>query len=307
MAAAPSGSKHNPLAVAYPSPMTLLQYPLFATNVKILCETDGWRARKQSSLATTILALRLTYQTEGMLGLYRGAHLYLLHQFLRDALRFLTDCGLGLLERWDLRSSALLNAGKAEAEAEAGASQEEVCFWGAYRLKLALKYLIDAACYPLLLASTRAIILREDAMNSWQRMCFWCQAEGSLSLFGGLTSSLVSTAFDEVMDWVLEGCVERCSAGSEISGTDKLLLKACSASVASVFTAPINYVGVIQRCQSYLPGLLLPSPLWGTVRGLPWLSSFYQLLMFGGILALNVKLIKVKLELESQDDDDDDE
>merc|ERR1712018_129184 len=107
-------------------------------------------------------------------------------------------------------------------------------------------------------------------MGSWDRVCHWCKEDGVLSLFNGLTSSLVSSALDEIMDLVLAACIDRYSSGTKIDMADKLLMKASGSSVVSIFTAPINYVGVIQRCQSCIPGLLEPSPLWGTVRSLPW-------------------------------------
>jgi hypothetical protein len=50
-----------------------------------------------------------------------------------------------------------------------------------------------------------------------------------------------------------------------------------------------------------------PTPLWGTVRKLPWLSTFYQFLLFGGILAVNFRLIQLKLELEDTRAEDDSE
>mmetsp|Transcript_41640 Transcript_41640/g.90794 ORF Transcript_41640/g.90794 Transcript_41640/m.90794 type:complete len:303 (-) Transcript_41640:53-961(-) len=284
----------NPLAVSWPSPMMLVHYPLFATNVKILCQRDAWRSRGQSSFATTIHALRLTYQIEGVIGLYRGAHIYLLHQATRDFLRFLADHGLGFFERRLPHRS-----GEAAAEGE-----DAVCVAkrSSRRLRTVTKYLIDAMCYPILLASTRGIILRYDPRNTWEHMCYWRREEGLLSLFHGLTASLLSTAFDEAMDMLLAFCIDRCAVGIEIDMADRLLLKASGSSVVSIFTAPINYVGVIQRCQSRLPGLLEPSPIWGTVVSLPWRGSLYQLIMFGGILALNVRLIQWKLELQALDD-----
>lgn len=289
MTTSAGATRHNPLLVSYPSPMLFLQYPLFATNVRLLCEKDDGRARKQNSLATTFLSLRLVYQAEGLLGLYRGAHLYLLHQVARDALRLFLDRGIGYCHK---------------LQAEDETSEDQAGAWSLYRFKLAAKYAIDALCYPILLASTRVILLRDNTHSTWQRLRYWCREEGVLSLFNGLSSSLLSTAFDEIMDLVLEGCIERCATGSEISTTDKLMLKACSTSVASVFTAPVNSVGVIQRCQSWLPGLVTPLPLWRTLQNLPWLSSFYQFLMFGGILALNVKLIQLKLEMDEGADDE---
>eukprot|EP00416_Gambierdiscus_australes_P036668 CAMPEP_0171106562 /NCGR_PEP_ID=MMETSP0766_2-20121228/65019_1 /TAXON_ID=439317 /ORGANISM="Gambierdiscus australes, Strain CAWD 149" /LENGTH=316 /DNA_ID=CAMNT_0011567675 /DNA_START=138 /DNA_END=1088 /DNA_ORIENTATION=+ len=314
------GAACNPLAVTYPSPLTLVQYPLLATNVRLLCEQDGWRVRKQSSLTSTFIALRLTYRTEGLAGLYRGLTLYVLHQLVRDGLRFTANLWLGAsLSSWGQLS---LRSGHASKGSESGevsqgfvaesASAPEPCGEAVarhmYWWKLAAKYLIDAACYPLLLASTRAVLLREDGCSAWSRLCTWCQVEGALSLFGGLTASLVSSALDEAADALLEVCIDRCSAGSAIGSVDRLMLKACSCSLASVFTAPFNYVGVIQRCQSpRLPGLPRPAPLWGTVLNLPWQSSIYQLVMFGGILALNVKMIQLKLELDDGPQEDNDE
>mmetsp|Transcript_41691 Transcript_41691/g.116161 ORF Transcript_41691/g.116161 Transcript_41691/m.116161 type:complete len:321 (-) Transcript_41691:220-1182(-) len=316
MAGAPPTPGRNPLAVSYPSPVMLLQYPLLATNVRLLCEQDGWRVRKQSSsLATTFLALRLTYQTEGLAGLYRGADLYLLHQIARDALRLLADrCLRGQEGLGGGSSGAAAPEGSDGSKGTASAAIQQsggepqeggpFTYGGIHRwLRLAAKYFIDAVCYPLLLASTRAVLLHDDARSIWRQLCLWSEAEGVLSLFGGLASSLASTALDEAADVLLDACIERCAAGSELGSVDRLMLKACSSSVASVLTAPFNYVGVIQRCQSRLPGLPSPSPLWGTVRSLPWMSSLYQLVMFGGILALNVKMIQLKLQLEDDPDE----
>merc|ERR1711879_390153 len=92
-----------------------------------------------------------------------------------------------------------------------------------------------------------------------QRMCIWCQREGKWSMFNGLTSSLVSTALDDVGDATLSRCIDICTVGAApIEMTDKLLLKACGASVVSVLTSPIQNVGLIQRCQSSLVGYLEP-------------------------------------------------
>uniref|UniRef100_A0A7S1WUK1 Uncharacterized protein n=1 Tax=Alexandrium catenella TaxID=2925 RepID=A0A7S1WUK1_ALECA len=295
MVAGGPSSVGNPLAVSYPSPMLVLHYPLLATSVRILCE--GEQARKQSSFAATLVALRSTYRTEGMVGVYRGAPLYALHTAARDLLKFLADCGL---RRCGCLSAALPAKADAEAVSEApdGERQGKAPGRGAYCMRLAVKYLIDAACYPLLLASTRAILLCDDQTNVWERFCSWREAEGMMSLFGGLASSLVCTAFEEIAEVLLERFIERSTADSEISTVDKLTLKACSSQVASVFTAPFNYVGVIQRCQSQLPGLPRPQPLRGMVLNLPWLSSLYQLVAFSGVLALNVKMMQLKLEYE---------
>lgn len=296
------GGGPDPLAVSYPSPMLLLNYPLFATNVKMLCEKDGWRCRASSSFMATFDALRLTFRTEGAVGLYRCGHLYLLHQIVRDAFRILVDRTYSMLDRW-LAPKQLRSPGSSdEPGAEAGAGI--LAGPSAYRLRLATKYIIDALCYPVLLAATRGIILQGDDMSAWQRVCMWCKEEGPLSLFGGMSASLLSTAFDETMDMVLLKSIDMSSIGTDIDLADKLLLKASGSSVVSIFTAPINYVGVIQRCQSFLPGLLPPRPIGETIKGLPWRSSVWQFFMFSGILALNVKLIQWKLEVQALDNDE---
>jgi len=292
-----------------------LQYPLFAVNVKMLCEKDGWRSRKNSSLANTILALRLTYQTEGWGGLYQGVHLHLAHQATRCALGLLTSRCVRLAEQAyttrgtdsGTRTQPGPAAPTSEQEEVQLSGREGLFVWDVHHLWLGLKYVIDLCCYPILLASTRAIILRDDGMNTWQRLQLWCNHDGVWSLFSGATASLLSTACDEVMDAVLGACIDHCAVNSELGSTDKLTLKACSSSVASVLTAPLNHVGVIQRCQSCISGLVWPTPLWGTVRKLPWLSTFYQFLLFGGILAVNFRLIQLKLELEDTRAEDDSE
>lgn len=303
-ASAPGGARHNPLAVSYPSPTLLLHYPLFATNVKVLCDRSDWRNRKQSSLAATINALRGTYQAEGALGLYRGGHLYLLHQGARDLLRLVADALIGLVER-GLRPRRLAEPEtEPEAELRSGAEEDQKQSKWVYRLRMVTKYAIDAACYPILLASTRAILLHGDNQGTVQRMRLWSSKEGLPSLWSGLLASLLSTALDEAMDVVLAWCIEYCSAETDVDVADRLLLKASGSSVVSIFTAPINYVGVIQRCQSNVPGLLEPSPLSEAVASLPWRSSAYQLVMFGGIMALNVRLIQWKTELGNEDYED---
>jgi len=283
--------------------------------VKMLCEKDGWRSRKQSSLRNTIDALRLTYQTQGWGGLYQGVHLHLAHQASRCALGLLARRCVTLAEQayttLGTDSGTLTEAGLAVSTSDQEGVQpsggESIFVWNVHHLWLGLKYVMDLFCYPILLASTRTIILRDDGMNTWQRLRLWCNHDGVSSLFSGATASLLNTAVDEVMDAVLGACIDHCAVNSELGSTDKLTLKACSSSVASVLTAPLNHVGVIQRCQSCLPGLVWPTPLWGTVRKLPWLSTFYQFLLFGGILAVNFKLLQLKLELGDAPAEDDGE
>jgi len=291
-----SDKPSSPLAVAGPSPMMLLHYPLFAANVRILCHKDNWRNRGQSSLASTFLSIRTAFRQDGMLGVYRGGHLYLLHQVCKDVLRFIAEHGFRLVEN---KSSSSSRSGRGGC---GGEDQEAALAGRSYRRRLATKYLIDAVCYPVLLASTRAVILRDDSRSSWQLCCSWCREEGALVLFSGLSASLLSTALDEIMDWVLGWCVDHCSMGSDIDMADKVLLKASGSSVASIFTAPVNYIGVIQRCQSHSMGMLEPEPISELVRSLPWKGSMWQFVMFGGVLALNVKLIQWKVQLQNEED-----
>lgn len=286
----------NPLAVSGPSPMMLLNYPLVAANVRILCDPDLRQSVGRFSLATTFLSIRTSFRKQGIIGVYQGGHLYLLHQVCRDLLRYVTDLGFRLCRREgrEVQSGREERGGPGCDGGKGG--EEDALSKVDYKRKLATKYLIDALCYPMLLASTRAVLLSPDAY-SWQACRTWCREEGPLIFFSGMTASLLSTALDEIMDWVLGWCVDHCSMGSDIEVTDKVLLKASGSSVASVFTAPVNYIGVIQRCQSHSFGKLEPEPLWHMVWSLPWKGSAYQFLMFSGVLALNVKLIQLKVQL----------
>lgn len=309
----------NPLAWNYPSPALMLHYPLFATNVKILTETDGWKApRGQSSLMATISSMRLAYLTEGPAGLYRGGDLYLVHQVSREALRLLSDRCFRLLEpglrrRWqasqDVNPAETATETVPEASSTSTASESlavakrcaDRWFWWS---RTFTKYLIDVVVYPMLLASTRVIILRTDPQGTWDRLRLWCREEGSLSVYSGLTCSLVSTAFDEVADFALTMCIDRYSSGQDLELAEKVLLKASAASVVSVFTSPFNQIGIIQRCQSSIPGLIPVGPISRTIQNLPWKGSFFQLILFTGIFALHVKLLQLKLEVEADKDSD---
>eukprot|EP00930_Biecheleria_cincta_P057221 TRINITY_DN43196_c0_g1_i1.p1 TRINITY_DN43196_c0_g1~~TRINITY_DN43196_c0_g1_i1.p1 ORF type:complete len:322 (+),score=50.45 TRINITY_DN43196_c0_g1_i1:33-968(+) len=290
--------KTSPLAVSYPSPMMLFNYPLVVANVKVLCDKSGQKS-KANSLAGTIRLLRDTYNFEGVAGLYRGAHLYLFHQALRDILRKLSEGCFTLVEsRLGLKpfGQAALQDSQDRGEEQLSSRKKR------FISRLAAKYCIDCVCYPVLLASTRLVVLRDTQENSWERLCHWCREEGLLSLFAGLAASIASTAVEEAMEMILAGSLEK---NANIDMADKFVLKACGGSVVSVFTAPINYVGVIQRCQSCLPGLLEPKPLWPIIRGLPWRSSLNQLVLFSGVLALNVRVIQWKLQLQAEEEDDD--
>merc|ERR1711974_323123 len=111
-------------------------------------------------------------------------------------------------------------------------------------------------------------------------------------------------------DFVLGRCIDRCAgsaAGGQVDLADRLLLKASGTAVASIFTAHVNYVGVLQRCQSPAEGLLDPEPLPSLVRSLPWRLSAYQFVLYGGIMALNVKLVQWKLQLQAEELEDDTE
>lgn len=56
------------------------------------------------------------------------------------------------------------------------------------------------------------------------------------------------------------------------------------------------------RCQSpQLPGFARPRPLLRIIRSLPWRGSLNQLLLFSGILGLNVRLIQWKIQLKEED------
>lgn len=296
----------SPLSYSFPSPMMLVHYPLFATNVKMLCQVDGWKAPPGgSSLMGTINALRLTYETEGLSGLYRGGHLYLFHSVCRESFRFCAVHTWTALERRlrrrlvrQYRTSSSSTSSNADAETFA-----RRCF---YWSRMITKYSIDLLCYPLLLVSTRVVILPALRFGTWGRICNWSRIEGVSSLFNGVTCSLVSTALDEAMDVCLETLIHRSTKNSELEVTDKLLLKASAMSVVGIFTAPFNYVGVIQRCQSSLPGLLSFSPLSTIVQKLPWRGSIFQFFLFGGIFALNYQMVKLKQQVQESEELEDD-
>jgi len=252
-----------------PSPLQLASYPLVANNVRLLCDEEDRLRPRGSSLTASFRRLRHTYSCEGLRGLFRGGHLYMLHQVLRDGLR-------RMVARRDGSNSSRSSS-----------------------TRLVMKYGIDVLCYPILLASTRVVMLKNEE-STWQTLRSWCREEGVFSLFSGLLASLLSTAFEEAMDFVLGACIDHGSADA----ADKLVLKACGSSVVSVFTSPINYVSVIQRCQSpILPGFARPRPLGSIIRSLPWRGSFNQLVLFSGILGLNVRLIQWKIQLKEEDKD----
>lgn len=236
--------------------------------------------------------IKKIYACEGIVGVYRGSHLYVLHQVTRDALKFLAERGLRWVERRQI------------ADREQTVDTDVDLARRRYRVRLAIKYLIDAMCYPMLLAATRVITLHDDASNSWQQLCHWRSEEGVLSLFGGVCASLISTALDEAMDYVLAWCIDYCSKDSDVDVADRILLKASGGSVVSVFTTPINYIGVIQRCQSKLPRLPDPEPMLELLKSLPWRGCVYQFAMYGGIMAINVRLVQMKIQLREQMDND---
>lgn len=287
------------MAVKPPSAMLLVQYPLFAANVRVLCDKSLFQSRGSTTLTSTFISIRDVYRLEGLVGVYRGAHLYVLHQVVRDGLRFLTERCFRFAER-RVEAGGKPSIRRGEGQGDKAEAAETEVLW--YRSRLAVKYTIDAVCYPVLLASTRFVILHNDPRNSWQHVCSWCQKEGALALFSGLFASLVSTALDEVMEWVLALCVDYCTTDSDMELADRFLLKASGSSVASIFTAPVNYVGVIQRCQSRAAGMLEPEPILDLVRSLPWRSTGWQVVLYGGILGLNVKLIQWKMQLQKEEE-----
>jgi hypothetical protein len=305
MAVMPSTGRPNPLQAALPSPTLVFHYPLFATNVRTLCEKDGWTRASAGSLVTTIRAVRITYSTEGAVdGLYRGFPMFLAHSGIREMLRWLANRfwnALGFTSR-----SAIQDKDGSKSEDSAKATTEEREAGSVYWVKASTKYLIDVACYPMLLVSTRNIIMRKaDPRTMLQRVSEWKAADGALSMFNGLTAHLCSMVLDDIMDAILMVCIDRCSEGMEreLELADKFLLKTCGASVVSVFTGLINHIGVIQRCQSVLTELIPFTPISKTISGLPWKGTFYQFLIFSGIFALNVRLISMKMEAQMQDEE----
>eukprot|EP00929_Paragymnodinium_shiwhaense_P026230 TRINITY_DN15636_c0_g1_i1.p1 TRINITY_DN15636_c0_g1~~TRINITY_DN15636_c0_g1_i1.p1 ORF type:complete len:332 (-),score=41.32 TRINITY_DN15636_c0_g1_i1:309-1229(-) len=269
----------DPLAVSYPSPWILLQYPMFSANINVLCRTTVLRQPKEFGLAAQFATIRHAFKTEGVVGVYRYCPLYFLHQAMRDVLRFLID-----------RSSRPLMA-ILDREVETDGEEKELTPL-AYRFRLFAKYLVDVAVYPLLLLSTRTIVLHGDGKTPLERLMYWRQQEGTASLFSGVGATLLASALDDAADAVLSYGL----AGVKVELADKILLKACGASVASVFTAPITHIGTIQRCQSALEGLLEPRPWMMIAKGLPYKTSLWQLIMFAGILGLNIKLVQWKAE-----------
>jgi len=232
-----------------------------------------------------------------MLGLYQGAHLYLLHHVVRDGLRYLTDCCVGVAE-----NRLSLYRKKSEAQEE---EATDLCpARTSFRLRTTLKYLLEVVCYPIQLASARSIILQINPLNLVDHFRSWCEHDGARSLLNGLPSSLMSTALDELMDIGVSACIDYCTTGSDLELADKMVLKLFASNIASILTTPINNVGIIQRCQSSLPGLLEPVPLCDTVRQLPWRGCLYQLFMFGGIFMLYVRLMKLKGEAQAEDEHD---
>jgi hypothetical protein len=105
------------------------------------------------------------------------------------------------------------------------------------------------------------------------------------------------------MDAGLEALISRSS--SELEVTDRMMLKASAMSVVGIFTAPFNYVGIIQRCQSSLPGLLSCSPVSKLLQKLPWRGSLFQFFLFGGLFLASYKLVCLKQEVLEENDYDD--
>eukprot|EP00405_Crypthecodinium_cohnii_P022341 CAMPEP_0206477280 /NCGR_PEP_ID=MMETSP0324_2-20121206/35262_1 /ASSEMBLY_ACC=CAM_ASM_000836 /TAXON_ID=2866 /ORGANISM="Crypthecodinium cohnii, Strain Seligo" /LENGTH=292 /DNA_ID=CAMNT_0053953161 /DNA_START=59 /DNA_END=935 /DNA_ORIENTATION=- len=237
----------GPLVVSYPSPFMFLSYPVFAANVRILCQKDSWRNRGSSSLATTFQFIQKTYAQEGVRGVYRGGLFYLLHTTLR-------------VFEGRSKNEANIVTSNGAGNTSTSVSGDITMTKKGYRARLLTKYLIDAVCYPVLLVSTRFIIV-----------------------------------------WILAACIEYCSQGTDVELADKVLLKASGSSVVSVLTSPVNHLGVIQRCQSECRGLLEPEPISELLSSLPWKGTLYQVFLFGGVMALNVRLVQWKIILQQEE------
>eukprot|EP00405_Crypthecodinium_cohnii_P032859 CAMPEP_0206523704 /NCGR_PEP_ID=MMETSP0324_2-20121206/67771_1 /ASSEMBLY_ACC=CAM_ASM_000836 /TAXON_ID=2866 /ORGANISM="Crypthecodinium cohnii, Strain Seligo" /LENGTH=351 /DNA_ID=CAMNT_0054018179 /DNA_START=50 /DNA_END=1102 /DNA_ORIENTATION=+ len=286
----------GPLVVSYPSPFMFLSYPVFAANVRILCQKDSWRNRGSSSLATTFQFIQKTYAQEGVRGVYRGGAL------LSPAH---DPPGLPPDHRRDFegrsKNEANIVTSNGAGNTSTSVSGDITMTKKGYRARLLTKYLIDAVCYPVLLVSTRFIIVYSETGSYKNSIDEWRQKEGLLSFFGGMAASLLSTALDEVMEWILAACIEYCSQGTDVELADKVLLKASGSSVVSVLTSPVNHLGVIQRCQSECRGLLEPEPISELLSSLPWKGTLYQVFLFGGVMALNVRLVQWKIILQQEE------
>jgi len=290
----------GPLVVSYPSPFMFLSYPVFAANVRILCQKDSWRNRGSSSLATTFQFIQKTYAQEGVRGVYRGGLFYLLHTTLRDSLRIIAERSIRYFEGRSKNEANIVTSNGA-GNTSTSVSGDITMTKKGYRARLLTKYLIDAVCYPVLLVSTRFIIVYSETGSYKNSIDEWRQKEGLLSFFGGMAASLLSTALDEVMEWILAACIEYCSQGTDVELADKVLLKASGSSVVSVLTSPVNHLGVIQRCQSECRGLLEPEPISELLSSLPWKGTLYQVFLFGGVMALNVRLVQWKIILQQEE------
>merc|ERR1740129_1551725 len=129
-------------------------------------------------------SMKLTHMRVFHSVLQRGAHLFGLHAVVRDFCRYITERALR----------------KKEGDAPTGdGDAAQLQRRRRFQRRLAAKYAIDALTYPILLASTRSVILHEDSRSTWQLMRSWCSEEGAFALFNGVAASLLSTALDEVM------------------------------------------------------------------------------------------------------------
>jgi len=284
----------NPLQPNPPSWTILIHYPLVATNVRILCEKEGWRSRG-GSLLQTFRAVRLVYQTEGFKGMYRGGEVYLLHQSAREGLRYL----MGLCVDGCLRDRPPAEPEPSPGSAAVALRQtlRNQAFW----LRVCVKYAIDLLCYPVLLASTRGVLLKGSSpFEALQKVRHWSLLDGTASLWNGATCHLLSIAADEAMELVVGVCIDRTDG---VALADKFLIKASAMTVLGVLTTPITHVGTIQRCQSAaVEGLIDCRPLGDVLGSLPWRGLFYQLVIFSGLLVLNVTVLQWKAEIAVQEE-----
>lgn len=263
----------------------LLNYPLIAMNTRILCEKEWHAVRRKQSLMGTIRSLRLIYETEGLPGLFRGCHVFSLHELARNSMRYLVD-------RWLIPRIRRDTIDEAE--------QSLVANRWRHNARLLAKYAIEMMCYPILMASSRLIIFRGAPEGSWPRVRHWCREEGVGAFFFGIWPHMIGQVFEEAMSLVVDYAVG--STGMEAS--DQMLLKVTSMAWGSVLLTPIQNVSVIQRCQSHLPGLAEPCPVTDILKNLPLKSACIQFIMFGGILALNFKIIQWKVEVQRNEEEE---
>lgn len=281
----------DPLHANWPSLALAYQYPLLSTNVRLLTGQFGLLFKGQSSAVMTYNAIKYTCKNDGIPGLYRAADLYLMYQTGRELFRYVAGRGF---QKFHGQIRSLVSGPKVTNEVI-----ERRIYW----TRMGTKYFIDLIMFPVLLTCTRSIIL-EDSMSTLQRVGYWCRNDGVPSMFNGVTCSLTASMLEEIMDYQSSNVLQQIAFGAELDMADKLVIRSAASSVVSIFTAPINFVGVVRMCQSTLPGFLEFTPLRETIKNLPWQSSFIQLLVVSLLLVLNIKLTQLKLEQKRRMEED---